>query len=558
MGEIHKRWLMIRRKSNGAGFALVRSLTLLLWILGLLDLNGPAMGQVLEFDDTFEHPEGMRFDPGLWWYLGSYPEDQTPNPCAHDGLGHLVLRGKNSWNDPAITTAGGAFYPISEQGDVEYQIDFRLETPDHQYQYIGLASYVSLENYRAFLLRPDGMLGLTTSQYGAGLQGPQIPIRGIDTETSYATGQPIGLRIVMKTDGTLLWFYDAGEGYQPVVPVSTADNPVRKADMDVVTSWPVGSGGIDDPGAAPWPLAYHLNIQCNGTGSSNPMLLLDRVSVTTSMPSGAHFRNGLRSGNLFRPAIFADSPAPVPLPPGYPAGKIVFEDSFDGGAESPPDAIWRYLSYSGTFRHDGQGRLVGIRAADSGAYNNPAIETRSSNPFYIPGDGAADYMVEFRIIVPEYQFHWLGIGSERSLTNFRGFLLVGDSAANNGSRNGSINLMLNQDPGFQCGWGLETDTNYTVDQPIGLLMWLHSDGRLSWHFDSGSGYHPLTATASNLAWDNIPMALSWPVGQGDRFFIKIDCNGWQSFTTPNLLIDRVTVFELPAGTSAAQAWNIYD
>lgn len=733
---------------------------------------------VVEFDDTFDLPAGTRFDPGLWWFWGEWPPYTSPGPAEHNGQGWLALRGQGVWGHPALSTAGGAFYPIRDDADVDYQIDFRVLMPTPGTYYLGAASWVRPGNSRGFLLREDGQLAVSTDQVGSGL-GNGWNTEGVDTGLAYPIDAPFTLRIILQASGGAIWRIDTGGGFTTLTPQSSAGNPVSGADLDTVTTWPLrAGGGIGDyvfadgftrlvthylmidakgnsVGGAPqilveddftdppgnmspagqneninplwrwnetagfpknvydgttsllmpmqgqwkqyidaglpenlnpvkryaliclftmpttgtegfgftrdgsmtsgdptrifklrggkiylsrdmWSTAddldtgqtyapdtpqglmmvvdeatgklqlYHQNgadkatdstawteitpatdtnsllnfnygynkigVNCAaGAGATfrldyigligNPtwpgvnvtesQILLDRVTVTASAVTQCLFRNGLRSGTVFRSAQYAKAPAPPLLPEGFWSSKKVLEDEFNGDTGTPPGSLWNYNPNGGSYIHDGQGRLIGTKR-NRGTPEDPQWDPQWNSPylqskFSFPNLGTKDYFVEFRLTVPQYQHNYLGLGysdgSTDGLRHYRAFLLTGASDGNNGTAPGKICLQLNQDPGFQCGWGLETDRTYPINQPFGLLIWIRAGGKLAWYCDFGSGWQSLRASANNAAWDNVPMALSWTRSAGRYFFIKIDCNGWLSTTTPNLILDRVAVYE---------------
>lgn len=745
------------------------SLLCFILISGVVASTRGSVADVLELNDPFDLPDGIRFDPGIWWYWGSWPCDADPMPAVHNGEGYLEVFGSGNWHNPALSTAGGAFYSIRDDIGIDYRIEYRLRVPQASPHYFGVYSWITGERSRGFLLREDGILALTTDTSGNGLSGPSAALKGIDTPVSYPVGVDFTLRLTLVTNGDLTWEINDGGGFRPVVPYSAPDNPASQQDLELIQSWPVGAGGAEI--GAGFLSSHYMMIQCHGgsdtsggepavilednfndpagdmsprgvaenvspawrwnetgpppnrydgvgllqmpmqgawsqyidedfpgvsqgqsvavifvftmpgsggealgfsrdgswtsggptrlfklrngniylsnsawstsadlntgqqyvsnapqglmilvdgstgktslfyqngsekesnsdawvniTPSSDPNglldfsfgpnkvgvnnyiasngqnfavdyigliqnplipgeepqqngpqpdLYLDRVTVVTSAPSGSQARDGVRVGPWLGTTPMTAPPQPQ-LPYNLSQLTPIFLDEFNSPAGTTPEGRWRYLTNGGTYVHDGNGRLVGTRA-ENPEWNSPGIESRGgSNSFFIPGDGRKDYLIEFRVTIPEHQMHWLGIGSNKALINYRGFETMPSVNGTNGVECGRLTFMLNQDPGFQNGWGLETDVVYDLNQPIGLLMWMRADGRLHWYYDSGSGYQPVTPTGNNASWQDIPAALSWNVGEGDTYWIKVDCNGAGSSTTPNLIIDRIAVYE---------------
>jgi hypothetical protein len=117
------------------------------------------------------------------------------------------------------------------------------------------------------------------------------------------------------------------------------------------------------------------------------------------------------------------------------AQEIVFEDDFDGSAGDAPDpAKWETIIDRGSIALDGRGHLV-----MTGVENWFAAVLESK--FAIPGRGADTYEVEYRVILPEYAPHYIGLisaGGAVGPTHHRAFMTQGITPSYQKPR--SINL----------------------------------------------------------------------------------------------------------------------
>ena len=218
----------------------------------------PCLAEVV-FEDDFSGSAGDPPDTQKWRVT------TTGGSVALDGEGHVVLTGADAWNVTAIESK----FAIPGSGEVTYEIEFRVLVPQHAPHYFGLsatAGAVGSTNQRAFALQGASAafanskgLNLTTSTSGHAT-GALSSDAGIATDVpDYPINQPLLLRMRLKTDRSLSWEYDDGNGYRPIRFSGGNDR-----DKWILRTWAKGPGS-----------QFPITIQANGWQAAGKRLTSD-------------------------------------------------------------------------------------------------------------------------------------------------------------------------------------------------------------------------------------------------------------------------------------------
>jgi hypothetical protein len=227
---------------------------------------------------------------------------------------------------------------------------------------------------------------------------------------------------------------------------------------------------------------------------------------------------------------------------------VVFEDTFDGTAGSPPNTgVWAkgltFLSPTNILL-DGSGNAV-FDASGTSSWGTALMNTISG---VVPGNGVDDIQVEIRFKRTRHGMTMIGIqptgGPNWVLSHNFYFQSYDYGLPNPGACNVDTDATVG---GLGSGdyYGYTTDGGLmSYDVSRGVMLILRKTGGLEWYLDNGFGgkYMELTVTDGSAGQQNV--LNSWISGLGD-FQIVVKMFGL-SLDNAKILLDRVTVTRLTA------------